>query len=36
MIPSKDKEMLIEPHRGHATGEKSAQIMQWVKDEVKK
>ena len=36
MIPSKDKEMLIEPHRGHATGEKSAQIMQWVKEAVKK
>lgn len=35
-IPAEDKEMLTEPHRGHATGEKSAQIMNWVKENVKK
>ncbi|MBE6428032.1 MAG: acetylxylan esterase [Planctomycetaceae bacterium] len=36
VIPAKDKEMLTETHRGHATGEKSNQIMNWVKENVKK
>jgi len=36
VIPAADKQILTEPHRGHATGEKAGVVMQWVKESVKK
>lgn len=35
VIPAKDKEMLTEPHRGHATGSQAGIVMQWLKENVK-
>jgi len=35
VIPAKDKAILTEPHRGHATGTQAGVVMQWVKGCVK-
>lgn len=35
VLPSADKQILTEPHRGHSIGEKHNQAMEWLKTSVK-